>query len=884
MSIMSRMSLARLPVGAKSRSPTTPDSKHGPFISLESGHTSPPREEACAWQPKPDHDLVSPLDSTPPSPSVSGVATPKSKHSMAWDDPPKSSTPWHGAEAEEMGDLGRAAPNKDDSQYDSIPIATGSMQSPPRTEGHFVDEHDRMEGDEILCKRFSRPPTYCDSRNDVHRKKHNWLSLSILALSIYSTGLSCLWFIVAIVQPRWGPQISSSGGILPSTASLVCAMFAKTIEISFVTVFVTFIGQVLTRRAFVKKSKGMTLAEMTMRNWVIQPGFLITHSETLPYAGMTLLGVVSLVATIASTFYTTASDALVAPKLKFGGWESRTLSGYVLASYANPPFARESCQTPLRDSDPAGVDAAGRACLEVQYAGQSYRNLMSFLGDWDAINRNGTSATVDISHRPVGTALLYDNTTLTSAWIEVDYSDTSKNSGDHGRIINNVTLAMPHPSVYDAATNPVNKILQPNDLSGVGEYAIKASVVSPALNVMCVNMSPDELAPLVYTEWPIGKNNSIDTLIPGQRIGPLDWEQYVPGLLETEWLNRTSVDNVFRWGEQYNRRPPVFQLYPADFNMVTNTTAANDAIYVLTKSASITNYTLCEMRSWVSPLCSTHFNISGTAGAHMQAHCDDPEDKDSYNHVHPEVTFSVPVIDWKNIADQWRLSMDINGGVQNNNASNARILTQFVLGEPKLNPLLPSMAEALAVYASSTLIIGGHGTPFEHYWRHEKTQLGAPGALDPFRASIRTQEYTSGHVAEWQKVFYLVLVLVVVINLVCLAYFLARSGLVTDFTEPQNLFTLAVNSPPSEQLKGSCGGGPAKRDLVVPWRVAYASGANHYFFEEANDRPWRGKYSGQDLLSADTTYRGQQRSSYDRLSTSGSWMPQVWQANLSKLR
>lgn len=103
----------------------------------------------------------------------------------------------------------------------------------------------------------------------MHRKQHNWLSVSILILSFYSTGLSCLWLVVAILQPRWGPQISSSGGILPSTASLVCAMFAKTIEISFVTVFVTFIGQVLTRRAFVRRSEGMTLAEMTMRNWVI---------------------------------------------------------------------------------------------------------------------------------------------------------------------------------------------------------------------------------------------------------------------------------------------------------------------------------------------------------------------------------------------------------------------------------------------------------------------------------------------------------------------------------------------------------------------------------------------------------------------------------------
>ncbi|OLN81137.1 hypothetical protein CCHL11_09535 [Colletotrichum chlorophyti] len=667
-------------------------------------------------------------------------------------------------------------------------------------------------------------------------------------------------------------------------------MFAKTIEISFVTVFVTFIGQVLTRRAFIKKSKGMTLAEMTMRSWVIQPGFLITHWETLPYAGITTLGILSLVATVASAFYTTASDALVTPKLKFGGWESKTLSGYVVASYANPPFSRETCPTPLRNDDPAGPDTAGRACLEVSYAGQSYRNLMSFLTSWDEINKNGTNIEIDISRRPVGTALLYDNTTLTSSWIETQYSNTTWYYESLGRIINNVTLAMPHPGVYDAATHPVNKILQPNDLSGVGEYAIKASVVSPALNVMCVNMSPNELAPLIYTQWPLGRINSNDTLVPGQRIGPLDWEQYIPPPSETDWLNRTVVDNIFRWGEDYRRRPPVFQLvgtsllkedvaaganyrfqYPADFNMITNTTSSSDAIYILTKSGSIADYTLCELRSWVTPFCSTHFNISGTGGSHMQAHCEDEDDENSYVHRNPEVTFSVPANDWKYIADQWRLSMDINGGIQNNNASNARILTQFILQKPKLNPLLPSIAEALAVYASSTLITSSLGSPFEHFWRHQNTQLGSPGSLDPFKASIRTQQYTSGHVAEWQKVFYVVLVLVVAINICCLAYLVSRSGLVTDFTEPQNLFALAVNSPPSEQLKGSCGGGPAERDLVVPWRVGYASGANHYFFEEANDRPWHGKYSRQDPSEDTACYRRKERSSYKRLSTSHSW-------------
>ena len=97
----------------------------------------------------------------------------------------------------------------------------------------------------------------------------NWLSLIILVLSVYSTAMSGLWFVVAVVQPRWGRAISSSSGIAPSTATTISALLAKTIEMSFITVFVSFVGQVLTRRSFIKRSNGITLAEMTMRNWVV---------------------------------------------------------------------------------------------------------------------------------------------------------------------------------------------------------------------------------------------------------------------------------------------------------------------------------------------------------------------------------------------------------------------------------------------------------------------------------------------------------------------------------------------------------------------------------------------------------------------------------------
>jgi len=76
------------------------------------------------------------------------------------------------------------------------------------------------------------------------------------------------------------------------------------------------------------------------------------------------------------------------------------------------------------------------------------------------------------------------------------------------------------------------------------------------------------------------------------------------------------------------------------------------------------------------------------------------------------------------------------------------------------------------------------------------------------------------------------LLLVFVTNVFCLVYFFLRSGLVTDYTEPQNLFALAVNSPPSERLRGSCGGGPERDQLNVPWHVGHEEGSNHFFIKE----------------------------------------------------
>lgn len=107
----------------------------------------------------------------------------------------------------------------------------------------------------------SKPPA------DVKIGRTSGLAIWLLIMSVYSTLMSGLWLGAAIAMPRWGTTVSSHGAMTLSTANLVTAILAKTIEISFATVFVAFIGQVLTRRAITTK-EGMTLSEMSMRTWV----------------------------------------------------------------------------------------------------------------------------------------------------------------------------------------------------------------------------------------------------------------------------------------------------------------------------------------------------------------------------------------------------------------------------------------------------------------------------------------------------------------------------------------------------------------------------------------------------------------------------------------
>lgn len=276
----------------------------------------------------------------------------------------------------------------------------------------------------------------------------------MIILSLYSTVFSCLYLVIAIRAPRYGKLIGSDGTLTSANASLLTAFFAKTIEITFATAFVSFLGQVLWRRASTgSKRTGVTLADIDMRSWVTQPGTMFTHSDALRHSIISRLGILTLLAAVMSLLYTTASEALVQPHLKFGNWENKSLQGLVIASWGNSQYLAKKCASPTKDGD---AEEGPTTCTQIQYAAQGFHNFQRYLSDWQERVQNGNGTTV-LADRPQAFALLSENTTVTGKWIETRNEMTLL----HGRVVNNITMAMPHAAVTSAARDGLNEIMQP---------------------------------------------------------------------------------------------------------------------------------------------------------------------------------------------------------------------------------------------------------------------------------------------------------------------------------------------------------------------------------------------------------------------------------------
>ena len=482
------------------------------------------------------------------------------------------------------------------------------------------------------------------------------------------------------------------------------------------------------------------------------------------------------------------------------------LSGRVSTVYANAMYLGETCERPIQL---ALDEASATTCLQITYAGASFNHFSHYLRNWEnAIGAgNASLGGTSYSQRPPPVAVMYDNTTIFGQWITPSSENITTDSRRHGRLVQNVTMAMPHAGIFNAVREPRNHIIQPDDLQGAGEYRVQASVPAPAMNVLCVGLTSEEMAPMI--------------------VNVTDPTNYVP--------NRTAVDDIFGWNPDAEvPETPWFPKLPIQYNTIVHIPPvwgppAVSLLATPAEGASTSDHVLCAIRSTQYRDCTTWYNVAQSGGL-LKVHCDDdPDNTIPYQSSQPDAPIGVWEANWKDIGGEWIRSLALNNGVSDANASSARLVTQFIPDwSENTDTILPSnrptIAESLAVLAGGTALLSSLNAPFDHMWNYTDTILEEP-VYQTFRARYSYKDYASGGTQNWQGIFYVILAVVFLFNLATLCYLswnFIRQGYVTDYTEPQNLFALAINSPPSTALAGACGAGPSRKAMSKKWNVDIA--------------------------------------------------------------
>ena len=243
---------------------------------------------------------------------------------------------------------------------------------------------------------------------------------------------------------------------------------------------------------------------------------------------------------------------------------------------------------------------------------------------------------------------------------------------------------------------------------------------------MCANMSSDELAPMVFTEWPSEHHNGIS-------LNVTSWPDGF-NLTTPESLIHTAVDDLFGFDDSETH--PIFSNFPQKYNIVLNVSRfyGHESIYLLASSPNGT-YTMCSMRVALSPDCFTEYNASMSGGS-LASHCGDQPL--TYSKSKPNAPNGSWEKDWKDVASEWGLGLSLNAGITDGNSAISRLLSELIPTTNRLEPILPSISEALAVLAGCTLILSSLDSPFIHCkafletfpsctrYAREQTQLATP--------------------------------------------------------------------------------------------------------------------------------------------------------------
>ena len=195
-----------------------------------------------------------------------------------------------------------SARDNDQQRLLETPFEQSSLSSTPLP-GYFDSPESRSTSTPFF-KAPKRPA-------ETPRQPLRWYSiLPIFAAGIYSTLVSGAWLGVAIAKPPW-PFVNYSEGIFSANnTSTITTAISRTVELSFVTFYLTMLGQYLTRKASNSLSSGISLADLQLKVLMVLPGTLFTQWRSYGHALRSVIGVTSLIACICAMVYTTAGDAL----------------------------------------------------------------------------------------------------------------------------------------------------------------------------------------------------------------------------------------------------------------------------------------------------------------------------------------------------------------------------------------------------------------------------------------------------------------------------------------------------------------------------------------------------------------------------------------------
>ncbi|OCK94764.1 uncharacterized protein K441DRAFT_677298 [Cenococcum geophilum 1.58] len=634
-----------------------------------------------------------------------------------------------------------------------------------------------------------------------------------LAISLLSTLLSGSYFAIAV----WGPVWDSIRD--PFLAKQVASITAKVIEISFGSICVLFLGQVLTRRSINRNvPRGVSLDQICMRDWIIDPGSMVGDGKVLELGTKSFLGWYVLVAAIATTLYGTASNSLVQPVLRDVSPRHITVTGTVKTSFANEWYIEDASKNPVQPD--------ARSFLSILYSSKGSDSYSSYLEQWQDTGENHNGSIEQLERRAPS---ILDRKTLlqcqlNSSWVQsINMQDTFDK---FGRVVDNVTLALPHPGVLHAARSSTKSIPQPGEFDGgVGRYKLQASVPSPFLNVLCASADRDEIGGLVYQYQVLQNKGSMNVTADLKSEGSdtyfvnaFDWDKFASV--------KTPLDGIFDWSENKTRPNTHLHIKRTIWPDVYNN-YGRDSIYLLGNS-NITpkNYFVCSMQAGLLADCSTELAVAGNASV-MTAHCADKNNKMSY---HKRDTSKVDTIslDWVAVGSLAATSVGLNLGELDSTGDNPSFMSRLMLTNASLQPAQPSLAEALGAILMPSLLLAAQGSPFSIPDPPSKNFTTTPGTPESFPAQLHPALFVSGGDAIYKKLYISVFLSVLLMNLLMLYYLLIqhfRDGLIVDICDPMNLFGLAASSSfgkfPESQLILSprAATGAKTSPLSTEWKI-----------------------------------------------------------------